>query len=61
MRPMSLAHPHARTPGALYRLLVVAVLGFASGRIAQIPTNRPLIKGFSVVGVRAGEYGPGFP
>ena len=36
------------------RLLVV---GFASGRIASLPSNLPLIKGFSVVGVRAGEYG----
>ncbi len=36
------------------RLLIV---GFASGRIAQIPANYPLIKGFSVVGVRAGEHG----
>ena len=36
------------------RLLVV---GFASGRIPNIPANLPLIKGFSVVGVRAGEYG----
>ena len=36
------------------RLLVV---GFASGRIPQIPVNMPLIKGFSVVGVRAGEMG----
>jgi NADPH2:quinone reductase len=36
------------------RLLVV---GFASGRIANVPSNLPLIKGFSVVGVRAGEYG----
>ena len=36
------------------RLLVV---GFASGRIASVPSNLPLIKGFSVVGVRAGEYG----
>lgn len=35
------------------RLLVV---GFASGRIPQVPVNMPLIKGFSVVGVRAGEY-----
>jgi len=32
------------------------VVGFASGRIADISTNIPLIKGFSVVGVRAGEY-----
>ena len=36
------------------RLLVV---GFAGGRIAEVKTNMPLIKGFSVVGVRAGEYG----
>jgi NADPH2:quinone reductase len=36
------------------RLLVV---GFASGRIGSVPSNLPLIKGFSVVGVRAGEYG----
>ena len=36
------------------RLLVI---GFAGGRIAEIKTNIPLIKGFSVVGVRAGEYG----
>jgi NADPH2:quinone reductase len=36
------------------RLLVV---GFTSGRIPSIPANMPLIKGFSVVGVRAGEYG----
>ena len=26
-----------------------------------MPTNIPLIKGFSVVGVRAGEYGRQFP
>ena len=36
------------------RLLVV---GFTSGRIATLASNIPLIKGFSVVGVRAGEYG----
>lgn len=36
------------------RLLVV---GFASGRIPSVAANIPLIKGFSVVGVRAGEYG----
>jgi len=36
------------------RLLVV---GFAGGRIATIGSNLPLIKGFSVVGVRAGESG----
>ena len=40
------------------RLLVI---GFTSGRIANIATNMPLIKGFSVVGVRAGEYGRQFP
>ena len=40
------------------RLLVV---GFASGRIPDISVNMPLIKGFSVVGVRAGEYGRQFP
>lgn len=40
------------------RLLVI---GFTSGRIATVPTNMPLIKGFSVVGVRAGEYGRRFP
>lgn len=40
------------------RLLVV---GFTSGRIATVSTNKPLIKGFSVVGVRAGEYGRRFP
>lgn len=37
------------------------VIGFAGGRIAEIPTNIPLIKGFSVVGVRAGEYARRFP
>ena len=37
------------------------VVGFASGRIADIATNIPLIKGFSVVGVRAGEYARRFP
>ncbi|WP_375428031.1 NADPH:quinone oxidoreductase family protein [uncultured Sphingomonas sp.] len=37
------------------------VVGFTSGRIATVPTNIPLIKGFAVVGVRAGEYGRRFP
>ena len=37
------------------------VVGFAGGRIAEIATNIPLIKGFSVVGVRAGEYTRRFP
>lgn len=40
------------------RLLVI---GFTSGRIPSAPANMPLIKGFSVVGVRAGEYGRRFP
>ncbi len=33
------------------------VIGFASGRIGQVAANIPLIKGFSLIGVRAGEYG----
>ncbi len=37
------------------------VVGFAGGRIADLSTNIPLIKGFSVVGVRAGEYARRFP
>jgi NADPH2:quinone reductase len=40
------------------RLLVV---GFTSGRIPSISVNMPLIKGYSVVGVRAGEYVRKFP
>jgi NADPH2:quinone reductase len=40
------------------RLLVI---GFAAGRIPHIGANIALIKGFSVVGVRAGEYGRRFP
>jgi NADPH2:quinone reductase len=40
------------------RLLVI---GFTSGRIATVSTNMPLIKGFSIIGVRAGEYGRQFP
>jgi NADPH:quinone reductase len=40
------------------RLLVV---GFTSGRIPQVSVNMPLIKCFSVMGVRAGEYGRKFP
>ncbi len=40
------------------RLLVI---GFTSGRIPTIAANMPLIKAFSVVGVRAGEYGRRFP
>jgi NADPH2:quinone reductase len=37
------------------------VVGFTSGRIAEISTNIPLIKGFSLVGLRAGEYARRFP
>jgi NADPH2:quinone reductase len=40
------------------RLLVI---GFTSGRIASVSANIPLIKGFSLLGVRAGEYGRRFP
>lgn len=40
------------------RLLVI---GFMAGRFATLATNIALIKGFSVVGVRAGEYGRQFP
>ena len=39
----------------------LVVVGFTSGRIAQVATNIPLIKGFSVVGIRAGEYARRFP
>lgn len=35
----------------------ILVVGFASGRIPTLPINMSLIKGFSVVGVRAGEFG----
>lgn len=37
------------------------VVGFTSGRIADVATNIPLIKGFSIVGLRAGEYARRFP
>lgn len=40
------------------RLLVV---GFADGRIPQISLNQVLIRGISLLGVRAGEYGRRFP
>ena len=36
------------------RLLII---GFAGGTIPTLPVNYPLIKGFSLVGVRAGEFG----
>ncbi|MEL6877108.1 MAG: NADPH:quinone oxidoreductase family protein [Pseudomonadota bacterium] len=39
----------------------LVVVGFTSGRIAEIATNIPLIKGFSVLGLRAGEYARRFP
>ena len=35
----------------------ILIVGFASGRIPELPINMALIKGFSVIGVRAGEYG----
>jgi NADPH:quinone reductase len=36
-------------------------IGFTSGRLPTLPVNIALIKGFSVIGVRAGEYGRQFP
>lgn len=36
-------------------------IGFASGRIPTLPVNLALIKGFSLMGVRAGEFGRQFP
>ncbi|MDQ2862014.1 MAG: NADPH:quinone oxidoreductase family protein, partial [Pseudomonadota bacterium] len=36
-------------------------IGFASGRIPTLAVNMALIKGFSLMGVRAGEYGRRFP
>jgi NADPH:quinone reductase len=39
----------------------VLVLGFASGSHPTLAINRLLIKGYSVVGVRAGELGRQFP
>jgi PAT family beta-lactamase induction signal transducer AmpG len=53
---MSLAHPHARTPGALYRLLVVAVLGFASGLPLAL-TGQALQAWLSVEGVDIATIG----
>lgn len=47
-----------RCVGFCGKLLVV---GFAGGRIAEVATNIPLIKGFAIVGVRAGEYARRFP
>jgi len=39
----------------------IAIIGFTSGRIPSISVNMPLIKGYSILGVRAGEYGRKFP
>ncbi len=39
----------------------IAIIGFTSGRIPSLSVNMPLIKGYSVLGVRAGEYGRKFP
>jgi NADPH:quinone reductase len=39
----------------------VLSIGFTSGRLPTLPVNIALIKGFSVMGVRAGEYGRRFP
>ncbi len=39
----------------------ILIIGFTSGRIPSINVNMPLIKGYSIVGVRAGEYGRKFP
>jgi NADPH2:quinone reductase len=36
-------------------------IGFTSGRLPVLPVNIALIKGFSVHGVRAGEYGRQYP
>jgi NADPH2:quinone reductase len=36
-------------------------IGFTSGRLPVLPVNIALIKGFSVHGVRAGEFGRQFP
>jgi NADPH2:quinone reductase len=48
----------ARCIGFNGRILIV---GFTSGRIPSIGVNMPLIKGYSIMGVRAGEYGRKFP
>lgn len=48
----SLFEQALRLPAWNGRFLVV---GFASGRIGSAPANVPLIKGYSLMGVRAGE------
>jgi len=45
-------HKCVRSIGDQGRLLVV---GFASGNIPDLKMNMPLVKGFSIVGVRSGE------
>lgn len=37
------------------------VLGFAEGRLPTLAVNYALIKGLSIIGVRAGEYGRRYP
>jgi NADPH2:quinone reductase len=39
----------------------ITIIGFTSGRIPSISVNMPLIKGYSILGVRAGEYGRKYP
>jgi len=39
----------------------VLIIGFASGNIPSLPINIALIKGISIIGVRAGEYFRKFP
>jgi NADPH2:quinone reductase len=39
----------------------VLIVGFASGSIPSLPLNIALIKGISVLGVRAGEYFRKYP
>ena len=56
MRAMPLAPPHARDPGALFRLLVVAVLGFASGLPLAL-TGQALQAWLSVEGVDIATIG----
>ena len=34
----------------------IVIVGFAAGRIPQIPANYPLLKGAEIIGARAGEF-----
>jgi len=34
----------------------IVIVGFAAGRIPQIPANYPLLKGCEIIGARAGEF-----